>query len=627
MHKPILSGIVAAVLITASIGAAFATSMNNVTEPAIQEFQDKSRVIKHAMGETEITGTPQRIVALQWDTVEHLLALGVQPVGAADIETMETWVNMKNLSLADNVVDVGLRWEPNLELVSQLEPDLIIGDVGGNGPMYEELSEIAPTIILNPNPTQEENVGQLERMEQYFMMIADVVGRHDQGVAVLNRMHQKFEEGAAAVNASEAAGKPFVLVQTGAYEDDALFRIWTQNGMAAEIIAKFGMQNAWPVEYSQWGYSDIGLEDLGSVEDANFFYIAGGESDPFETTYKDNPVWKNLKFVQEGRVYPIGGDTWTFGGPISAEVIVEKVVAAITDEQSGARTITHAMGETEITGTPKRIVALQWNYVEDLLAVGVQPVGVADIQTMKKFVSLGNLSLSEDVVDVGQRYEPNLEVIAQLEPDLIIGDYSGNGKTYGELSAIAPTILFDPYPAQDNGVSRMEEMEQTFMTIANITGRHEQGVAVLTRMNQTLDEAKSAVQASEAAGKPFVLVMTGSYKDDYTKFRIWTQNARAAEIIEKIGMENAWNVNFTQYGYSEIGLEHLVPVQDANFFYVAGGGHDPFETTLYTGNPVWNNLKFVQEGRVYPLGGDTWLYGGPISAEILANKVVKAVTS
>lgn len=290
------------------------------------------------------------------------------------------------------------------------------------------------------------------------------------------------------------------------------------------------------------------------------------------------------------------------------------------------RVFKHEMGETEIAGTPKRIVALQWNYVEDLLTLGVQPVGVADIQTMKKFVNLGDLVLSNDTVDVGLRYEPNLEVIAQLEPDLTIGDISSHGNIHDKLSSIAPTILFNPYPMQDDGISRMEEMEQTFMTIADIVGRHEQGVAALERMNQKLDQAKAIVQASEAAGKPFVLVMTGSYKDDYTKFRIWTQNARASEIIEKMGMENAWNVNYTQYGYSEIGLEHLTTIQDANFFYIAGGGHDPFMTSLYMDNPVWMNLKFVEEGRIYPLGGDTWLYGGPISAEILADKVVEAVT-
>jgi hypothetical protein len=42
-------------------------------------------------------------------------------------------------------------------------------------------------------------------------------------------------------------------------------------------------------------------------------------------------------------------------------------------------TITHALGQTTIPSTPQRIVALEWTYVENLLALGIQPIGVADI--------------------------------------------------------------------------------------------------------------------------------------------------------------------------------------------------------------------------------------------------------
>jgi ABC-type Fe3+-hydroxamate transport system substrate-binding protein len=33
----------------------------------------------------------------------------------------------------------------------------------------------------------------------------------------------------------------------------------------------------------------------------------------------------------------------------------------------------------------------------------------------------------------------------------------------------------------------------------------------------------------------------------------------------------------------------------------------------------------VKAGRAYALGGDTWLFGGPLSAEALVNIVVKAL--
>ena len=51
-----------------------------------------------------------------------------------------------------------------------------------------------------------------------------------------------------------------------------------------------------------------------------------------------------------------------------------------TESTPETRTIKHALGETKITGVPKRIVALEWLYAEDVLALGVQPVGIADMK-------------------------------------------------------------------------------------------------------------------------------------------------------------------------------------------------------------------------------------------------------
>ncbi len=49
---------------------------------------------------------------------------------------------------------------------------------------------------------------------------------------------------------------------------------------------------------------------------------------------------------------------------------------------------------------PSRIVALGWVYIEDLLALGIQPIGVADIEGYQKFVNI-EPQLAESVVDVG----------------------------------------------------------------------------------------------------------------------------------------------------------------------------------------------------------------------------------
>ena len=112
------------------------------------------------------------------------------------------------------------------------------------------------------------------------------------------------------------------------------------------------------------------------------------------------------------------------------------------------------------------MVALEWLYAEDVLALGVQPVGIADIEGMKQWVNIP-VEIGSDVTDVGTRQEPNLELIASLKPDLIIGLKSNLEAGFETYNSIAPTLVFDPYPAEGQG-DQYEEMINTFNTIADV---------------------------------------------------------------------------------------------------------------------------------------------------------------
>lgn len=59
-----------------------------------------------------------------------------------------------------------------------------------------------------------------------------------------------------------------------------------------------------------------------------------------------------------------------------------------------------------------RIVALEWLPVELLLALGITPLAVADIHNYNLWVEEPKMPAS--VIDVGQRTEPNLELLQQL---------------------------------------------------------------------------------------------------------------------------------------------------------------------------------------------------------------------
>jgi ferric hydroxamate transport system substrate-binding protein len=309
------------------------TTTTNANQTSTTNFPtDESRIIKHAMGETEVTGIPKGVIALEWIYAENLLALGIQPVGVAEIEDMKEWVNLTGVALDESVVvEVGVRAEPNFETIAQLEPDLIIGHITNNGPIYEDLSRIAPTLLFDPGVSKEDSSTQLEEMRQTFMTMADLLGRHDQGMEVLERMNNTIADAARQVSESGKTGDKFVLALGYTWTDDIIMRIYTNNSIGVEVMEQMGMENAWSVERAPWGFTDATLEDFATAQDADFFYMAPANDNIFEA-YADNPAWSNLQFVREGRVYYLGGNSPT-GGPILTEMFAEQVAETIAAKE------------------------------------------------------------------------------------------------------------------------------------------------------------------------------------------------------------------------------------------------------------------------------------------------------
>ncbi|MCC8434267.1 iron-siderophore ABC transporter substrate-binding protein [Brevibacillus sp. M2.1A] len=283
------------------------------------------------------------------------------------------------------------------------------------------------------------------------------------------------------------------------------------------------------------------------------------------------------------------------------------------------RTVKHMMGESTIKGTPKRIVALEWSSAEHLLALGIQPVGIADIPNMKKWVKLP-VEIAPEVVDVGSRTSPNLESIMMLKPDLIIGIKRNVEANYDEMSKIAPTIAFDTNPAEGQG-SQYDRMIEIFKQIADITGKNAEAEAALKDLDKTYAEAKEKLTKAGADKVPFVLAM-GYSSQNAVEFRLSTDNSTAASILIHIGLTNKYKPKkFEQTGMTLADVEALPALQDANFLHIIQNDDNVIENQLKN-NPVWNGLTFVKENRVYALGGDLWPYGGTMSAKILANKAV-----
>jgi ferric hydroxamate transport system substrate-binding protein len=296
--------------------------------------------------------------------------------------------------------------------------------------------------------------------------------------------------------------------------------------------------------------------------------------------------------------------------------LVALTVSSAQTNPCAGKIYKHTLGESCVVGTPKRIVALEWKYAEDLLALGIQPLAVADIKGYNNWVNIAP-KLATTVIDVGTRQAPNLELLTTLKPDLIIAPSFRVAQTYGRLSQIAPTLTFNAYP--QDGSSHIAEMVSTFRTIGTVTGRSSVAEALLTRMNAQFSQARAKLVNLKLAGDSFVLTQAFTSQNVGT-MRLFTRNSMVSEILERMGLKNAWADKPQQFGFTTIGLEGLTQLKTDHFFYIVQDSDNIFAAAGV--QALWQSLPFVQKNRAYQMAGNTWTFGGPLSAQTLIGTVM-----
>ncbi|MGV9316087.1 ABC transporter substrate-binding protein [Streptomyces sp. NPDC003691] len=124
---------------------------------------------------------------------------------------------------------------------------------------------------------------------------------------------------------------------------------------------------------------------------------------------------------------------------------------------SGTHEVQHARGTAKVPQQPKRVVVLEPVQLDTAIALDVVPVGAA-LFNEKDGVPAYLGKKAGSIKSVGTVPEPNIEKIAALDPDLILGTESRHSALYQKLSSIAPTVFMatqtDPWTKNVELVAR-----------------------------------------------------------------------------------------------------------------------------------------------------------------------------
>lgn len=290
-----------------------------------------------------------------------------------------------------------------------------------------------------------------------------------------------------------------------------------------------------------------------------------------------------------------------------------------TDTAEGAISVDTLNGPVNLDEPATRVVAVEWSLAEDLLALGIEPVGMADIEGYRDWVAAGPQP-GDDVTDIGARDEPSLEQIEALDPDLILTDDNRAVTNLADLQAIAPTYSSDFY-GQDGG--QLQTMRDTFTDIAVLTGREAEAEDVLAELDARAEEFEAAISESDAS-KTFLLTQGYTFEGAAT-VRVFGKPTIASELLESAGMTNGWTDKVDDYGLADVDVEGLLKADPSSSLIYVAQPNDNIFTGELANNPVYKGLDFVKQGRVHPIDPGAWLWPGPVTSITIYDEVAAAL--
>lgn len=306
-RAPALAALASGLALTlAACGGADATEANAPAETV---------TVAHAMGSTDVACTPQKVVTLGQGETDSVLALGVTPVGV-----VQPWTDDWYEYLPDEVEEatvLGTELEHDLEAIAALQPDLILGSKLRHEALYEQLSQIAPTVFS-------ESIGV--SWKENVSLYASALCLEDKGEEILAAYEAHAAEVSAALDASGFGDTEASMVR---FMPDQV-RIYL-TGFPGSVMRDAGLERPAAQQVDDWENSEQLIEiseeripdmdgDVIFVMVSEKWYAAEGSQETEENMSKwtSTELWQQLSAVQAGKVHEVNESHWNLGGGIGA---------------------------------------------------------------------------------------------------------------------------------------------------------------------------------------------------------------------------------------------------------------------------------------------------------------------
>ncbi|MFB4158309.1 siderophore ABC transporter substrate-binding protein [Geomicrobium sp. JSM 1781026] len=269
---------------------------------------------------------------------------------------------------------------------------------------------------------------------------------------------------------------------------------------------------------------------------------------------------------------------------------------AADGDSAGEVVIDHELGEATVPVEPETVVSFDNGITDSIRAIDGNISGIPQANNVPGYLS----DLEGTAEDVGSLFEPNFELINEMQPDVIF--ISGRASdAYDELSEIAPTVFL----AVDNE-NYMESFESNMHVLGEIFAAEDEVESQLEAINNDIADIQERAEASDEDA----LILSA----DEGAASAYGEGSRFGFIHDVLGIEAADpNISAETHG-DNVSFEYIADVDPGYIFILDRGatvGSDAeASATEVIDNELVARTAAYQNDNIVPLDGDFWYLSG-----------------
>lgn len=265
--------------------------------------------------------SPPLTIALSWTTAETLVAIGAPPIGMSMRDNYQKWGSIR--SLPEDTVEVGISFQPNLELITSMHPDIIVSD-SVFAVSDEKLSDKYNTHRF---AIYQEDVDRWNELTDFTRTLSSAIMLPDSGEVYIADIENKIED---LKNRIREWNEPLLIIRA---LDSHHVRVYGKNSLVQAVLNRLGLSNAWQEPTNQKGFSIVGVEELIGI-DARLVIVEGPQlSRDIANQLSDRGLWQYVPSIREDNLITVP-PFWVFGALPSAYQFSVSLVEALEDSTS-----------------------------------------------------------------------------------------------------------------------------------------------------------------------------------------------------------------------------------------------------------------------------------------------------